>query len=115
MQWLFFMFMKSMIFILFISIIEILLGNTVVFYKLDALRSLVVPHEQTNVTTQALVDALYSCKSIVATFFFVALCSPRTMMPKATYRWKERTVTKSTYEKRPAQQKTRYSFCYATL
>jgi hypothetical protein len=62
--------MKTMNLILFISIIEILfkkitLDNTVVFHKLAALRSSVVPHERTNSTTEALVDALYCCGLII--------------------------------------------------
>jgi hypothetical protein len=37
------------------------LDNTVLFDKLAALRISAVLHEHTNVTTEALVDALYSC------------------------------------------------------
>jgi hypothetical protein len=53
---------------------RIKLDNTVVFYELAALRSSVVPHERTSATSGALVDALYSCKLIVATFLFVTFC-----------------------------------------
>jgi hypothetical protein len=92
------------------------LGNTVVFHKLAALRRSVVPHERTNATTEAIVDALYSCRLIVATFLFVVtLHFSRITMPTETYYWKGRIVTKSTYEKITVQQKTHYSFCYVTL
>jgi hypothetical protein len=37
------------------------LKNTVVFNKLAALISSVIPHKRTNATTVALVDSLYSC------------------------------------------------------
>jgi hypothetical protein len=52
---------------------RIKLDNTVVFHKLAALDSAVVPHDQTNATTEALVDTSYSCKLIVATFLVVTL------------------------------------------
>jgi hypothetical protein len=70
------------------------LENTVVFYKLDCLRISVVQHERTNATNKALADNFYSCRLIVATFLSVTLCFSRVMMPKATYRWKGRIVTK---------------------
>jgi hypothetical protein len=99
--------------ILFISITEIKyplrrikFGNTVVFHKLAALRSSVVPHERTNATTETVVDVLYNCKLIVATFLFVTLGFSFITMPKATYSWKGKIVTKITKEKRLAHQKS---------
>jgi hypothetical protein len=53
------------------SLRRIKLYNTAVFHKLGALRSLVVPHGRTNATTEALVEVLYSCRLIIATFPFV--------------------------------------------
>jgi hypothetical protein len=97
--------MKNMNVILFISIVK-LLDNTVVFHKLAALRSSMVPHERTNATTEALVDELYNCRLTVDTFVFVTLCFSRIAMPKTTYLWKGRRVTKSTHEKRLAEQKS---------
>jgi hypothetical protein len=48
------------------------LDNIVVFHKLAALRSLVVPHEQPNTaTTEALVDALYNYHSYVSLCYIV--------------------------------------------
>jgi hypothetical protein len=98
------------------SLRRINLDNIVVFHKLAALSSSVVPHERTNATTEALVEAFYCCKLIVATFLFVTLlCSSRITMPKAAYRWKGKIMTKSTYEKRHAEQKTRCSLRHSTL
>jgi hypothetical protein len=65
----------------------------------------VVPHERTNATSEASVGVLYSCRLIVDTFLFVTLCFSSIAMPKATYSWKGKIVTESTYEKRLAQQK----------
>jgi hypothetical protein len=69
------------------------------FHRLADLCSSVVPHERTNATTEALVDALYSCRLIVATFLFVTLCFSRNFMAGI----EEYLI------------EIRYSFCYATL
>jgi acetylornithine deacetylase/succinyl-diaminopimelate desuccinylase-like protein len=61
---------------------RIKLDNTIVFHKFAALHSSVVPHERTNVTTEAVVEALYSCRLIIATFLPVTLCFSRITMPK---------------------------------
>jgi hypothetical protein len=82
------------------SLRRIKLDNTVVSHKLAALPSSVVPHERTNATTEALVDALYSCGLPVATFLFVTLRLSCIEMPEAAYSCEGRIVTKSTYEKR---------------
>jgi hypothetical protein len=79
------------------------LDNAVVFHKLAALRTLLAPHERTNATAEVLVDALYSCRLIVAAFLFVTLWFSRMAMPKATYRWKGKIVIKREYEKGLAQ------------
>jgi hypothetical protein len=84
---------------------RIKLDNATIFHKLAALRISVVPHERTNATTEASVDALYTCRLIAAAFLFVALCFSRIEMPKASYRLKGRIVTISAYEERLAQQK----------
>jgi hypothetical protein len=111
-KWLLFIvYMKTVNLILFILITEIpfekiKLDNTVVFHKLAALSRSLVPHEQPNATTEALDGALYSFRVIVATYLFAALCFSRITIPKVTYCWKEKIVTKSTYEKRLAQQKS---------
>jgi hypothetical protein len=62
---------------------------SVVFCKLAALPSSVVPHEQTNTPTEALVDALYICRLIVATLLYVTLCFSCNKIPKVTFHWKE--------------------------
>jgi hypothetical protein len=59
---------------------------------MTALRSSVVPHEQTNATTEALVDALYSCRLTVATLLFVIFCFSRITLSEATYGWKRKIV-----------------------
>jgi hypothetical protein len=81
------------------SLRRIKLDNATVFHKLAALRISVVPHERTNATTEALVDALYTCRLIAAAFLFVALCFSSIKMTRATYRWNGRIVTISAYKK----------------
>jgi hypothetical protein len=49
--------------------------------------------------TEALVDALCSCRLIVPAFLFVALCFSRITMPKVSYRWKGNIMTNITYDK----------------
>jgi hypothetical protein len=70
------------------------IDNNVLFHKLANLHSSLVPHERTNATTEALVDALYALTFLLVTLCFSGVlcadsllkCSKSRLMRLSTFR-----------------------------